>query len=109
MQRALVIKKQSLSLVVVCLFALGACSKVHHQGDASQRVLEELRARAKEHPKDPTLWRELAIAEQLEDGGDPKRAHEALAHAKKLGASGLDLAFIEAEEHVLEGRAEAAL
>lgn len=74
-----------------------------------KRSIDHLRAKAERRPNDVSLWHTLAIAEHVEDGGEPARARKALAHAKKLGAKSLALTLIEAEEHVLEGRPSAAL
>src|SRR5690242_3673047 len=71
--------------------------------------IEALRKRAEKRPHDAKVWTELAIAEHFEDGGEPKRARDALAKAKALGGKSLALSFAEAEEHVLEGRSEQAL
>jgi hypothetical protein len=67
------------------------------------RPIDILRERAADAPNSREAWLDLAVAEHVFDGGEPQRAREALARAKLLGASSLRLAFIEAEEHVLEG------
>lgn len=75
----------------------------------SSRPIDTLRERASAAPNDKELWLELTVAEHLYDGGEPERAREALAHARKLGVSSMRLTFIEAEQHVLEARPRQAL
>ena len=98
------------TLLLLCgvLLVQAGCGARFGAGRAGPSI-DVLRKRAEKHPKDVKAWTELAVAEHLEDGGEPKRAREALAHARALGAKSLALSFVEAEEHVLEGRSEAAL
>jgi tetratricopeptide (TPR) repeat protein len=98
----------SLALLCCALLADAGCGARFGSGRAPEAI-EALRKRAERRPNDKEVWEELAIAEHVEDGGEPKRAREALAKAKQLGARSLALSFVEAEEHVLEGRSEAAL
>ncbi|MFT3924961.1 MAG: hypothetical protein QM778_20665 [Myxococcales bacterium] len=93
-----------LLLLLVALHA-AACG-ARTQTVTGDTPLNELRKRARKAQNDPVIWSELAIAEHLGDGGDPEAARESLAHAKKIGAKGLRLLYVEAEEHVLEGHPE---
>ncbi len=88
----------------LCASACGARTRTV-QGDTP---LDILRKRAHKALDDPEIWSELAIAEHLGDGGDPQAGRESLIHAKKLGARGLRLLYVEAEEYVLEGHPEKA-
>jgi tetratricopeptide (TPR) repeat protein len=92
------------------VLSLGLASCAHPQKPAATpRPIDILRQRAVSAPNDKQVWHELSLAEHLYDGGEPKRAREALARAKQLGASSLRLTFIEAEEHVLEAHPKEAL
>src|SRR5688500_1018123 len=95
-------------LIILSCLLIAACGARFGAGK-SRRSIDYLRQKAADRPNDVGLWSELAIAEHVEDGGDPKKAREALDHAHKLGAKSLALSFVEAEEHVLEGRSSKAL
>ncbi|HEX6240656.1 MAG TPA: hypothetical protein VFZ61_07180 [Polyangiales bacterium] len=90
------------SSLALALLVCGACARP--QPAKTPRPIDTLRDRAANAPDSREAWHELALAEHLFDGGEPARAREALARAKQLGASSLSLSYIEAEEHVLEGR-----
>lgn len=92
-----------LSLILFAGASAAACG-ARTRSPAQETSIDVLRKKARKAPNDPKLWTELAIAEHLSDGGDPEAARESLAHAKKLGANTLRLLYVEAEEHVLEGR-----
>jgi thioredoxin-like negative regulator of GroEL len=102
---------------VVCALALFACG-MQRQGHRDERPIDRLRGVAKANDDDPGLALELAIGEHLFDGGEPARARTALQHATELmrrkshsgpmGSNDLDLAFLRAEHHVLEGDPAAA-
>jgi tetratricopeptide (TPR) repeat protein len=92
--------------LVLALFALGCGARSKTPG--GDTPLDGLRKAARKSPNDPVIWSELAIAEHLADGGDPEAARESLLHAKKLGAKGLRLLYVEAEEYVLEGKPQLA-
>jgi tetratricopeptide (TPR) repeat protein len=102
-------RRSSLWLSSLCTFSLVVASCAQPRKPTEQpRPIDVLRERAVNSPNDKELWHELAIAEHLYDGAEPKRAREALARAQKLGASSLRLTYIEAEEHVLEARPKEA-
>src|SRR4051794_16158715 len=67
-----------------------ACGGARSARDAA-RPIDALRERASAAPDDKELWLELTVAEHLYDGGEPKRARDALAHAKKIGVSSMRL------------------
>jgi cellulose synthase operon protein C len=106
-------RSRALCLSLSCglaLLSLSVAACAHPQKPAeAPRPIDILRERAANAPNDKEIWHELAIAEHLYDGGEPKRAREALARARTLGASSLRLTFIEAEEHVLEAHPKEAL
>jgi cellulose synthase operon protein C len=95
-------------LLALCLCAAAACARPQTP-PKTPRPIDRARDRAAAEPNSREAWHELALAEHLFDGGEPLRAREALARAKLLGAHSLRLSFIEAEEHVLEGRPAQAL
>ncbi len=96
-----------LSLILFGSLGTVACG-ARTRSPAEETSIDVLRKKARKAPNDPAIWSELAIAEHLSDGGDPEAARESLAHARKLGADSLRLLYVEAEEHVLEGRPEQA-
>src|SRR3954453_540799 len=93
---------RGLARLLVLSVILVACGGARTRMPQAEQPIDALRKAAQKAPQDAALWSERAIAEHLQDGGDPEQARAALEHAKKLGAKGLKLGFIEAEEHVLE-------
>ena len=100
-------RRRLTSLLALCALSV-ACGGAPTARDKG-RPIDTLRERASAAPNDKNLWLELAVAEHLADGGDEKRAREAIAHARKIGVSSIRLTFIEAEQHVLEARPQQAL
>lgn len=94
---------RTLSLLLLALTLSSACG-ARSRTPAGEASIDVLRKKARKAPNDPAIWTELAIAEHLGDGGDPEAARASLEHARKLGANSLRLLYVEAEEHVLEGR-----
>jgi hypothetical protein len=71
-------------------------------------ALAQLRKEAAEMPQDADVAVRLALAEQLGDHGDPHLGVDALLRARALAPGRLELLYVDAETHVLEGRAEEA-
>ena len=94
-------------IVFIALAFTVACARPQPRGPV--RPIDQLRQKAADHPADAALWRELAIAEHLADGGEAERAKQALTHALKLSQSDIRLELLRAEAHVLEGRPDRAL
>jgi cellulose synthase operon protein C len=107
------IPRSFVAALLLSALALSACGGAQRRGERSDRPIDRLRQRALEQPNDRALALELSIAEHLYDGGEPERARLAVAHAKQPGSpkpeDELTLAFIEAEQHVLEGEPPLAL
>jgi hypothetical protein len=95
-------KKTRAVAVWLCLL-LAACG-ARSRTPATERPIDHLRERARKNPNDRQIWSELALAEHLEDGGDPEGARKALVRAQELGGRSLRLDYVAAEQYVLEGR-----
>src|SRR4051812_23423951 len=98
--------RTSIAFVTALLMLGSVACGARSRTPGGETSVDVLRKRAHKAPNDPQIWSELAIAEHLGDGGDPEAARESLLHAKKLGGKSLELLYVEAEEHVLEGHPE---
>jgi hypothetical protein len=89
--------------------ALALCLGCHPQIPAQHAdALAQLRKDAAAQPNDAELAVRLALAEQLGDHGDPHLGVDALTRARALSPGRIELLYVDAETHVLEGRAEEA-
>ncbi len=93
----------SRALAVALLLSACGGAQVHVAAEVPLPI-EALRARAAASPDDPTLARELAIAELLWDGGDAARARPAIDRAASLAPDDPAIFFLSAVEHEQRGR-----
>ncbi len=104
MKRARLSLGLCLAAALPSLFGCGA-----HSATAHEPGIKELREAAAAHPTDARAAREVALAEIFAQGGDPKRAPDALVHARKLDPASPALRFAEALEHDVHGEPRVAL